>query len=334
MRNIVLLSAAHTHTKGYVSRIAERDDCRLLAVWDDIEDRGKRYAESGGGQYVGDLDVALDLDEADGFIICDHNTRHTRLLEKAVPLGKPIFCEKPLTVTADEATSIRSLVAQHGTPLLLGYFKPFAAPMRGVQEYINAGSLGTITHVSYRNAHTAAYGRWFDSPDLTWFTEPALAGGGAFMDMGTHAIHLLRTLFGTVERVLATIGNRCGIYPDVDDHGIALCQFANGIVGTVEASWVQNGGAGGGLEVCGSDGTISDRDGFVVTAAGADPVPVPPADSRPTQVDRLVAALDGTIDEAEIDQDLDCAVDAVTIMEACYRSNQSGTWEDVGSVTE
>jgi hypothetical protein len=43
----------------------------------------------------------------------------------------------------------------------------------------------------------AAYGRWFDSPDLAWFTDPTLAGGGAFMDMGTHAVHCLRSLIST-----------------------------------------------------------------------------------------------------------------------------------------
>lgn len=332
MKNIVLLSAAHIHSKGYVSRITQRDDCRLLAVWDDVEDRGKRYAESGGGQFVSELDAALNLDEADGFIICDHNTRHTRLLEKVLPVGKPVFCEKPLTVSAAEAASTLSLVKEHGTPLVLGYFKPFTAPMRGVQEFIRAGSLGRITHARYRNAHTAAYGRWFDDADLTWFTDPALAGGGAFMDMGTHAIHLLRTLFGTVDKVLATIHNRCGHYPDVDDHGIALCQFASCLIGTAEASWVQNGGAVG-LEVCGSEGTICDQDGFVVTAAGSDPRPVPPSDSRPTQVDRLLAAIDGTLDVGEIEQDLACAADAVAIMEACYRSNSSGKWEDVSPTT-
>ena len=331
MRNIVLLSAAHTHTKGYVSRISELDDCRLLAVWDEVEDRGRRYAESGGGQFVSDLDSALGLDAVDGFIICDHNTRHTRLLEKALPVGKPIFCEKPLTVTAAEAASTLSLVNQHGTPLVLGYFKPFSAPMRGVQEFIRSGSLGTITHARYRNAHTAAYGRWFDSADLTWFTDPELAGGGAFMDMGTHAVHLLRTLFGTVDRVLATIANRCGHYPDVDDHGIALCQFSGGLIGTVEASWVQNGGPVG-LEICGSEGTICAQEGFVVTAAGSEPQQVPPSDSRPTQVDRLLAAIDGSLDAGEIEQDLACAVDAVAIMEACYRSNETGKWEDVDRI--
>ena len=331
MNNIVLLSAAHTHTKGYVNRVQERDDCRLLAVWDDDPERGARYAGEAGAEFVADLDAALALDPVDGFIICAHNTQHTPLLEKAIPVGKPILCEKPLTVSAAEAAAVLRLTRKHGTPIASGYFMPFSAPIRSVREFLRTGGLGTITHVRCRNAHTAAYGAWFDDPDLAWFGDPKLAGGGAFMDMGTHAVHLLRTLFGSVDRVLATLANRCGQYPRVDDHGIALCQFANGIIGTIEASWVQNGGFTG-LEVCGSEGTLHDRDGFVVTAAGAEPVPLAPADDRPRQVDRLVALIDGSLDAEEIEDDLVCAADAVAIMAACYQSHDSGTWVDVEEI--
>ena len=87
-----------------------------------------------------------------------------------------------------------------------------------------------------------------------------------------------------------------------------------------------------GLEICGSEGTICAQEGFVVTAAGSEPQQVPPSDSRPTQVDRLLAAIDGSLDAGEIEQDLACAVDAVAIMEACYRSNETGKWEDVDRI--
>lgn len=53
--------------------------------------------------------------------------------------------------------------------------------------------------------------------------------------------------------------------------------------------------------------------------------------TRPTQVDRLVAAITGQLTREELDADLRCAVDAVAIMEACYQSNRSGGWVDVRS---
>ena len=329
MVNVGFLSAAHTHTKGFLSDIAGRDNCRVAVIWDDMEERGKHYAEENGAEYSSDIEATIAREDVDAFIVCAENTRHLPMLEAAIPAGKPIFCEKPFTTTTDEARKAIELVREHNTIVHMGYFQPFSDSMQGVKQFLGEGKLGKLTHARYRNAHHAAYGRWFDSPELAWFHNPELAGGGAFMDMGTHAVHLVRTLLGPCERAFATIGNASGIYPEVDDNGIALLQFANGVLCTVEAAWVQTGGSGG-LEVTGSEATLyQGPEGFVYSSPGEGAQPVPKAEPRPTRVERLIAAVEGTISREEFDADLDCAVDAVAIMEACYEANETGTWVDV-----
>ncbi|MFT7696392.1 MAG: putative dehydrogenase [Candidatus Latescibacterota bacterium] len=331
--NIALLSAAHIHTRGFLEEISRRDDCTLTALWDDMPARGKRYAEEHGASYSEDLAATVATEGVDAFIICAENTRHLPLLKAAIPLGKPIFCEKPFTTSATDAGEALALINTHNTIVHMGYFQPFDAVMQGVKKAIDSGVLGQITHARYRNAHHAAYGRWFDSEDLAWFSDPDLAGGGAFMDMGAHAVHLLRSFLGPVEKVTATIGNASGIYEKVDDHGTALFRFAGGALGVMEASWVQTGGLSG-LEVTGSEGTLYNHPehGYVIASPGKDPVPVAEAPARPTRVERLVAAINGDISREELVADLECAVDAVSIVEACYKSSAAGCWVDVVSL--
>lgn len=333
MINIALLSAAHIHTRGFLEEISRRDDCTLTALWDDMPARGKRYAEEHGASYSEDLAATVATEGVDAFIICAENTRHLPLLKAAIPLGKPIFCEKPFTTSATDAGEALALINTHNTIVHMGYFQPFDAVMQGVKKAIDSGVLGQITHARYRNAHHAAYGRWFDSEDLAWFSDPDLAGGGAFMDMGAHAVHLLRSFLGPVEKVTATIGNASGIYEKVDDHGTALFRFAGGALGVMEASWVQTGGLSG-LEVTGSEGTLYNHPehGYVIASPGKDPVPVAEAPARPTRVERLVAAINGDISREELVADLECAVDAVSIVEACYKSSAAGCWVDVVSL--
>lgn len=333
MINIALLSAAHIHTRGFLEEISRRDDCTLVALWDDMPDRGKRYAEAHGARYSEDLSEVVGAKGVDAFIICAENTRHLPLLKAAIPLGKPIFCEKPFTTSAADAKEALALIRAHDTIVHMGYFQPFDAVMQGVKKVIDSGVLGKITHARYRNAHHAAYGHWFDSEDLAWFSDPDLAGGGAFMDMGAHAVHLLRSFLGPVEKVSATIGNASGIYATVDDHGTALFRFAGGALAVMEASWVQTGGLGG-LEVTGSEGTLYNHPerGYVIAAPGKDPVSVEQATARPTRVERLVAAVNGQIGREELVADLECAADAVAIVEACYQSSEKGHWVEVASL--
>jgi len=53
------------------------------------------------------------------------------------------------------------------------------------------------------------------------------------------------------------------------------------------------------------------------------------AESRPTRVDRLVAAIRGELTAEELDSDLAACIDAVRIMEAAYRSSSTGHWASV-----
>ena len=333
MPNIAFLSTDHTHTKGFLKTVSEKEGCKLVAIWDDMESRGKGFADQYGADFSNNLDAVIGRTDVDGFIVCAENTRHLPLLKAAIPAGKPIFCEKPFTTTTAEAVEAVGLIRKHNTIVHMGYFQPFSAAMQGAIQLVASGALGTLTHARYRNAHNAAYGRWFDSPELAWFHNPALAGGGAFMDMGTHAVHLMRTVLGPVEKVFATISNKSGIYTSVDDNGVAIFQFKNGCVATIEGSWVQTGGLSG-IEVVGSNATLFQHPqlGLVVAKPREEPVPVAKGDDKPTRVDRLVAAIEGKISKAELDADLSCAVDAVAIMEACYQSNKSGSWAQVVAV--
>jgi myo-inositol 2-dehydrogenase/D-chiro-inositol 1-dehydrogenase len=333
MTRIAFLSTAHIHTKSFLQNIVNATDGRALcAIWDDVPDRGQRFAAEFNTAFMPDLDAVLTQSGADAFIICAENTRHLPLIEKAVTARKPIFCEKPLATTTAEAKRIVRLARANKTRMMSGYFQPFSGTMRAVAEMLRQNEFGKVTRVLFRNAHHAAYGRWFDSPDLKWFTDPALAGGGALMDMGTHAVHLLRTLFGPVTEVWASAANHAGVYPAVDDYAVAHLKFASGVFGTVEAAWTQTGGAGG-LEVVGSEKTLWNNGAqYVVSAPKQQPTPIIPLADQPTRVDRLVGIVQKTVPDSEVQSDFAAAIDSVAIIESAYKSSLKGKWTKVPSI--
>ena len=332
---IALLSTAHIHTKGFLENLKKGADDRVAyAIWDDAVERGQRYATTYGATFVSDLDALLRDPQVDGYLICAENSRHLALLEKALPTGKPVFCEKPLAINGADAVRAKALAERYKSTLFCGYFQPFSAVMQTIAQKLAAGDFGTVTHVRFRNAHHAAYGKWFDNPDLAWFANKELAGGGALLDLGTHAVHLLRHLFGPVTKVQSLVTNRSGTYATVDDFGMAWLHFANGVIGTVEANWIQQGGPGG-LEIMGTKlGLWQEGGKYVVGKPGQPAEPVADSAAQPATVDRLIAAIQGKLSPGDIAKDIDCCVDAVTIMEAIYAAARSGGTVAVGAAAK
>jgi len=334
---IGVISTAHIHSHGFLKQLARDETAAIAAIWDDQPERGQAFASEFAAPFVVDLDSLLGDASVDGWMICAENTRHLTLLEKVLPLGKPVFCEKPLVTKVADLLKVRAMLDEHGTKLSCGYFQPFVAPMQGVRKVIADGRLGTITRVRFRMAHHAAYGGWFDKPALRWFTDPELAGGGAFMDLGSHAMHLMRTIFGKVKEVFAVIENLSGLYAGVDDYGTCQLRFESGLLGNVEAAWMQTGGECTGLEVVGSEGTLYHADtGYVVSSAqhkGSEPCVVESGDEVPNRVARLLKIVRGEMPEALWKEDLQAMFDTVSMMEAAYASAHAGEWRKVESVS-
>ncbi len=179
MPKLAIVSTAHIHSKSFIKSIGELTSPRRPhVIWDDVAERGQRYAQEAGCPFSEDLKAVVSDPDVDGFVVCAENTRHLALLKKVLPAGKPVLCEKPLATTVADARAIARLVTKHKTTLISGYFQPFFPANRGVMKLLAKRALGKVTHANFRNAHNAAYGRWFDSPDLAWFAEPELSGGG------------------------------------------------------------------------------------------------------------------------------------------------------------
>ncbi len=327
MPNIAVISVAHIHSQDFCKKLGElTSQKRPYVIWDEDAKRGAEYAEKFNTRFEPDLAKITADPKVDGFLVCAENTRHLPLLQQVIPVGKPVMCEKPLATSAADVEVILSLAAKHKTPLISGYMQPFFAPNRAAKKAMADGLLGKVTHLNFRNAHHAAYGRWFDNPQLAWFTEPELAGGGALLDMGTHAVHLLCHLGGKVESVWSMNANLAGVYPKVDDYGVIIMKFTSGVIGRVEAGWVFTGGIGG-LEIIGSQQSIwNNGQGLVTGGPGKPAETLQPADARPDRIPRLIALIKGEIAPAELTEDLAACAEAVRVMDAAYASAKTGQW--------
>ncbi|MBZ0295101.1 MAG: Gfo/Idh/MocA family oxidoreductase, partial [Anaerolineae bacterium] len=237
MVQTALVGCGHIHTPGFVKRINERSDVKAKYVWDHDRDRAEKYAADLNAQVVADLSTIWNDDEISSVMICSETDRHQTLVPPAAEAKKHMFVEKPLGIAAKDAYAMAKVIEDAGVLFQTGYFMRGNPFHRFIKTHIEQGSFGKITRVRHSNCHAGSLNGWFDT-DWRWMADLNQAGVGGFGDLGTHSLDILLWWLGDVEQVTAQIEVVTGRYGDCDETGEGLMRFANGVIGTLAAGWV------------------------------------------------------------------------------------------------
>jgi predicted dehydrogenase len=171
--------------------------------------------------------------EVDAAVIGTPNALHAEQAAAFLDAGKHVLVEKPMARTVAEADAMIAAARGSGAWLMVAHCWRFHPDVRALRARVEAGELGEIVKTRSYGAHA----RWGPSG---WFTDPDLAGGGALLDMGVHAIDTTRYLLGDPRpaRVCAAVGTR---YGDglVDDDAILLVTWSNATNSIIESGWWQ-----------------------------------------------------------------------------------------------
>jgi predicted dehydrogenase len=169
----------------------------------------------------------------DAVVIGTPNALHAEQAVAFLEAGKHVLVEKPMARNLEEADAMLGAAARSGARLMVAHCWRFHDDVLALRARVAAGELGEVVKTRSYGVHA----RWGPSG---WFTDPELAGGGALVDMGVHAIDTTRFLLGDPmpTRVQATVATRYGDYA-VDDDAIVLVSWSNGSNSIVESGWWQ-----------------------------------------------------------------------------------------------
>jgi len=169
------------------------------------------------------------------------NHAHFEIAKAFVEAGFPVVCDKPLTVTSEQAAELAEAVESKDAVFGVTYNYSGYPMVKQAQEMVRGGELGEIRKVvvEYNQGWLAEKLEDDGLKQAAWRTDPARAGaGGAIGDIGSHAEHLVSCVTGLeIESLLADLttfvpGRR------LDDDANVLLRFRGGAKGILTASQV------------------------------------------------------------------------------------------------
>lgn len=238
--------------KFHARAIADLEGAKLVACYNRTAPKAEALAAEFGGDIYTDLDQMLAREDIHIVTICSPSGAHCEPCVAAAKAGKHVIVEKPLDVTRDRCQSMIDACEQAKVKLATIFPSRFHRASQLMKQAVDGGRFGKL-------ALGDAYVKWFRTQEYydsgAWRGTWKLDGGGALMNQAIHSVDLLLWLMGPVVDVMAHTATLAHERIEVEDVATASLRFANGALGTIEATTAGFPGSLKKIELTGSRGT-------------------------------------------------------------------------------
>ena len=208
-------------------------DVVIAAVHDADPERTAAFARASGAEPK-DSEEAL-LDAVDAVYVCTWTSEHRRLVELATERGLPVFCEKPLATTYDDARAMTGAVDAAEVVNQVGLVLRSSPAFLELKHQIEDPRSGRVQAAVFRDDQFLPVQGMYGS---TWRADPAKAGAGTMLEHSIHDVDILEWLLGPVASLSArssTFHGNAGI----EDTVAAGLELTSGAQVTLTSVWHQ-----------------------------------------------------------------------------------------------
>jgi len=251
---------------GYCKRA---ENAELVAVCDLDEGRARALAGGTGARVCSRWQELAEADDLDALVVAVPPQSHKEPAVAALSRGLPVYLEKPIARTAEDAAEIVSAAERSGTVCAIGYQWHALDLLDGLPELLAGQQIGLLVGTSIGPTQSRP-----------WFVDMR-AGGGNLLERGSHHLDLVRTVAGEVAAVQVAAGRirlarGAGDAGDIDDALTFMLELSSGALATVVVAWTRAGQPGSyGLDIVASEATLRlalDPDFTLTGTSGEQPV--------------------------------------------------------------
>ena len=160
-------------------------------------ENAQKFATTFGGTAYGSYEELVADPTIDAIYVATPHPAHHDNVILALNAGKPVLCEKPISVNAVQAQSMIDAAARNGVALMEAMWARFLPHYAKVREIVDSGVLGPILSIH------ADHGQRLADQGIARLIEPALAGG-ALLDLGIYPVSFAHMILGTPAQITST----------------------------------------------------------------------------------------------------------------------------------
>jgi predicted dehydrogenase len=240
----------------HAQAIAQVTGARLIGVATRNGDNARAFAQKHGLEFFTTRVDEL-LARTDVHVVCvtTPSGAHLEPALAAIRAGKHVVIEKPMEITTERADELIRAADAAGVRIAPIFQARFGSGAQTIKAAIEAGRFGRLVLAS-------AAVKWHRGANYYsgWKGTLALDGGGALINQAIHAVDLLQWFAGMPSEVFCFKTRRVHTRIEAEDTASATLRFANGALGTIEASTALWPGWQRRLEICGENGSVALED--------------------------------------------------------------------------
>jgi predicted dehydrogenase len=203
---------------------------QLVAVMRRNADLAADYARRHGvPKWYSDAEALITDPEVDAVYIATPPGSHLEYALRVCAAGKPAYVEKPMARNTTECDQMLAAFAQARLPLFVAYYRRAQPRFLKVKELLDSGALGSITSIYYAYHDRRVHAQ--PGAPVPWRLTAEHAGGGLFLDVGSHVLDLLDFFFGPLTVLESSATNQRTAPYDVEDFARLRFRTAAGIIG-------------------------------------------------------------------------------------------------------
>lgn len=199
-------------------------------------------------EVLGDAGTLIARPDIDAIVIASPSSLHAEHIGLAIAARKPVFCEKPLCGSLNDARSTAQNVRAAGIPFQIAFQRRFDPAYARARQLIEDGQIGAPEMFRGISADRI--------PPVSYLR----TSGGLFIDLGIHDIDAARFLMGDEIVAVAAVGSvlvepELATFDDYD-YGVMSLRFHSGALGVIQNAWRAPYGYDIRAEVHGSEGKV------------------------------------------------------------------------------